>query len=52
MDPDTKERMYKLSSDDDYIYTYNTGKEKVEIIVTDNLEHYIGTQKFNHAVIS
>ena len=52
MDPDTKERMYKLSSDDDYIYIYDTGKEKIEIIVTDNLEHYIGTQKFNHAVIS
>ena len=51
MDPVTKERMYKLSpredinddSYDDKVYTFNDGTEKIEIIVTNNVGHYLGT---------
>ena len=58
MDPDTKEKMYKLSpredinndENDDRVYTFGDGK--VEIIVTDNLEHYLGTQKYTQVAIS
>ena len=58
MDPDTKEKMYKLSpredinndENDDRVYTF--GDDKVEIIVTDNLQHYLGTQKYTQVAIS
>jgi hypothetical protein len=51
MDPDTKEKMYKLSprenieddSKDDEVYIFDDGTERVEIIVSDNFEHYLGT---------
>jgi hypothetical protein len=51
MDPVTKEKMYKLSpredinddSYDDKVYVFNDGTQKVEIIVTDDIGHYLGT---------
>jgi hypothetical protein len=60
MDPVTKERMYKLSpreditddSYDDKVYTFNDGTKRIEIVVTDNIEHYLGTQTYLQAAIS
>ena len=60
MNPVTKERMYKLSpredinddSYDDKVYTFNDGTEKIEIIVTNNIGHYLGTQTYLQAAIS
>ena len=60
MDPVTKEKMYKLSpredinddSYDDKVYVFNDGTQKVEIIVTDDIGHYLGTQNYLQAAIS
>ena len=60
MDPITKEKMYKLSpredinddSYDDKVYVFNDGTQKVEIIVTDDIGHYLGTQNYLQAAIS